>query len=111
MRIKDEINGRLDDFGNLCSSHKVKTLYAFGSSVTDQFDPASSDIDLLVDIDSSDPLERGETLITLWDKFESFFKRRIDLLTNSSIKNPILRKNIDNTKVLIYDGKRKKVLI
>ena len=111
MGIRDEINGRSDDFSKLCSSNKVKELYAFGSSVTDQFDPASSDIDLLVDIDTSDPMEKGEALITLWDEFESFFKRKIDLLTNSSIKNPILRKNIDNTKILIYDGKRKKVLI
>jgi predicted nucleotidyltransferase len=111
MGIKDDIKGRSTVFKNLCSDHKVKSLYAFGSSVTDKFDPVTSDIDLLVEIDDIDPIERGEKLIDLWDKFEIFFNKKIDLLTYSSIKNPILRKNIDNTKILIYEGAGKKVLI
>lgn len=111
MGIKEDIQKRLTDFQNLCIDHKVKSLYAFGSSVTDKFDPMSSDIDLLVEIDDADPIGRGEKLIDLWDKFEIFFNKKIDLLTDSSIKNPILRKSIDNTKILIYDGAGQKVLI
>jgi uncharacterized protein len=111
MRIKDDIKYRLDDFKDLCVDHNVKLLYAFGSAVTEKFDPITSDIDLIVEIEDIDPLERGEKLIDLWDKFEIFFNKKIDLLTDSSIKNPILRRNIDNTKILIYDGKGKKVLI
>ena len=111
MGIRDEIKNKSIVFRDLCSDHQVKSLYAFGSSVTDRFDPAHSDIDLLVEIDNADPIERGENLIDLWDKFESFFNKKIDLLTDSSIKNPILRKSIDNTKILIYDGTGKKVLI
>jgi predicted nucleotidyltransferase len=109
MIIKDEISGRLNDFIALCKSHKVKYLYAFGSSVTDRFDYKNSDIDLLVEIDDDDPIERGEKLISLWDLFELFFHRKIDLLTDSSIRNPFLRKNIDSTKVLIYDGTRQQI--
>ena len=111
MRVKDEIQARVADFVNLCVNHKVMYLYAFGSSTTDSFDPKSSDIDLVIELDSNDPIERGEYLIDLWDKFEAFFKRRVDLLTESSIKNPILKANIDRTKILIYDGKGQKVLI
>ena len=73
MGIQDEIKKRLDDFRNLCSEHQVRYLYAFGSSVTDKFNPVNSDIDLLVEIDDTDPIERGEKLIDLWDKFETFF--------------------------------------
>jgi len=51
-----------------------------------------------------DPILRGELLIDIWDKFETFFQRKVDLLTFNSIKNPILRKNIDSTKILIYEG-------
>ena len=111
MGIRDDIRNRLNDFKNLCVNHQVKTLYAFGSAVTDNFDPISSDIDLLVEIEDPDPIGRGEKLLDLWDKFEAFFNKKIDLLTDSSIRNPILRKNIDNTKILIYDGTGKKVLI
>ena len=34
-----------------------------------------------------------------------------DSLTESSIKNPVLRKNIDNTKILIYDGEGQKIFV
>ena len=80
-------------------------MYAFGSSTTDKFNDITSDIDLLVEIDIPDPIERGEKLLSLWDTFELFFHRKVDLLTDSSVRNPYLRKNIDSTKVLIYDGK------
>jgi hypothetical protein len=111
MGIKEDIKRKLSDFKDLCVNHQVKSLYAFGSSVTDRFDPITSDIDLLVEIEDPDPIERGEKLLDLWDKFESFFNKKIDLLTESSIKNPILKRNIEQTKVLIYDGTGQKVFI
>lgn len=111
MMIKDEILKRLIDFKTICQNHKVKYLYAFGSSVTDNFDYTKSDIDLLVEIDTPDPIERGEKLISLWDNFEDLFHRKVDLLTESSIRNPYLKKSIDSSKILIYDGKGSKVLI
>lgn len=111
MIIKDEILRKNADFKTLCQKHKVKYLYAFGSSTTDKFDFNKSDIDLLVEIDDNDPIERGEKLMSLWDTFETFFNRRVDLLTESSIRNPFLRKSIDSTKILIYDGQGSKILI
>ena len=103
MIIKDEILKKLTVFKMLCQNHKVKYLYAFWSSTNDNFDYDKSDIDLLVEIDAQDPVERGEKLISLWDTFEDFFHLKVDLLTDSSIRNPYLRKNIDSTKILIYD--------
>jgi predicted nucleotidyltransferase len=111
MRIKDEISKNRNNFVILCKDHKVKYLYAFGSSITENFDPDRSDIDLLVEIDSEDPIDRGEKLLSLWDLFEIFFNRKIDLLTENSIRNPFLRKSIDSTKVLIYDGPGQKILV
>lgn len=111
MIVKDEISKHASDFKALCQTHNVRYLYAFGSSTTDQFDSEKSDIDLLVEIDASDPLERGEKLISLWDTFESFFHRKVDMLTDSSIKNPYLRKSIDSTKILIYDGKGAQIFV
>ena len=58
-----------------------------------------------------DPIENGETLISLWDGMESFFKRKVDMLTEKSIKNPYLKKNIESSKMLIYDGQTGKILI
>lgn len=111
MMLIDEIAKRKEIFEKLCADHKVKFLYVFGSSITDRFDSDKSDIDLLVEIDATDPVERGEKLISLWDTFEDFFHKKVDLLTDSSVRNPFLRKSIDSTKVLIYDGSGQKVLI
>ena len=44
--------------------------------------------------------------MSIWDKLELFFQKKVDLLTNNSIKNELLKQNINGTKVLIYDGKR-----
>ena len=111
MNLKESIKYKMADFLSLCKDHNVKSLYAFGSSITDRFNEDSSDIDLLIEIDNEDPIERGENLINIWDKFEHFFQRKVDLLTNTSIKNPILKKSINSTKILIYDGKEQKISI
>lgn len=111
MFIRDAILKKQKDFNQACSSHQVKYLYAFGSSVTNKFDYEKSDVDLLVEIDNSDPIVRGEMLLSLWDTFEMFFHRNVDLLTDSSIRNPYLRKSIDSSKVLIYDGTGQEVFV
>lgn len=110
MKIQEELIGRREELRALCEKHKVQFLYAFGSSVTGNFKLDSSDIDLLVKIDEINPLKRGVLLISFWDELEVFFQRKVDLLTESSIKNPYLRDSINETKVLIY-GSREKVLV
>lgn len=70
MNLKESIKGKMSDFVSLCKFHNVSSLYAFGSSVTDKFNEETSDIDLLIEIDQDDPMERGESLIDIWDKFE-----------------------------------------
>jgi uncharacterized protein len=109
MNLKESIQGKISEFLSLCKSHKVKTIHAFGSCVTNDFNDESSDFDFLIEIESEDPIERGENLISIWDKFEELFQRKVDLLTSSSIRNPILKRTIDSTKILIYDGKEQKV--
>ena len=50
----------IDDYKNaltqLCVKNKVKSLYVFGSVLTSRFNN-DSDIDMIVDIDSTNPLE------------------------------------------------------
>jgi hypothetical protein len=111
MNLMTVIGEKYPDFVTLCHMHSVDKIYAFGSSITDRFNPNSSDIDLVVKVDISDPADRGDALLSLWDKLETLFERKIDLLTDDSIKNPYLRANIDRTKKLIYDREGEQVLI
>lgn len=111
MNIKSIIRERQEEFVELCKQHSVDKLYAFGSSVTDHFEPSKSDIDLIVSLNIKDPIAYGEGLLNLWDLFEIFFNRKVDLLTDESIHNPYLRKSVDATKILIYDGQGEKVFV
>lgn len=111
MNLYSIIKDKSKEFKDTCKQHRVKKLYAFGSSITNSFDLNTSDIDLVVDLSIKDPIEYGEALISLWDSLEVIFGRRVDLLTEDSINNPYLRKSIEATKKLIYDGQGEKVFI
>lgn len=111
MDLMKLIQDKRADFVELCRTHKVGKIYAFGSSITDHFDPLTSDIDIVVKIDIDNPADRGEALLSLWDNLEILFGRKVDLLTEDSIRNPYLKSNIDRTKKLIYDGEGEKVFV
>ncbi len=111
MNLKTILHDCHDEFVLLCRSHKVSKIYAFGSVLTKNFDPKKSDIDVIVSLDITDPLDYGEMLLTFWNNLETFFNRKVDLLTEESIRNPYLRKNIDSSKKLIYDGQREEIFV
>ena len=86
----------------LCEQNGVLRLYAFGSVLRKDFNK-KSDIDLIIELSQEDPIERGEMMLSLWDKFELLFDRKVDLLSNKPIRNPYLAKEIESTKQLIYE--------
>ena len=97
---------------SICDDNQViKNLYIFGSSLTSQFNEAASDVDVLVETTDMLPEEKGEKLMILWDDLELLFNRKIDLLTENSLRNPFLKKEIEQTRKLIYDGQSRKIFI
>lgn len=86
---------------SLCQTHNVKSLFAFGSVCTDQFNE-KSDIDLLISFKPMDYGDYADTYFELADKFESILKRPVDLLTDKSLSNPYFIESINKTKTLIY---------
>ena len=94
----------------LCQRLRVQQLYLFGSAVSPRFDPARSDVDVLVLLPAAlPPLEQGETLLTLWDELETVFQRRVDLLTPEALQNPFLKAEIERTKQLVYETTRPEI--
>jgi predicted nucleotidyltransferase len=86
---------------SLCKKYKVKKLYAFGSVLTDKF-TNQSDIDLVVDFKEIDLKDYVDNYFGLQYSLEDVLGREVDLLEDKAIRNPILRKNIDVSKQLIY---------
>ncbi len=97
---------------NLCNNNKaVNKLYFFGSVLTPKFDEHTSDIDVLIELTNLPPEECGESLIALWDGLESLFNRKVDLLTEKSLRNPFFKKEVEQTKKLFYDRQSTQVFI
>jgi len=85
----------------LCRKHGVRKLYAFGSVLTDRFDE-QSDIDLIVDFDKQAISDYFDNYFDFKYALEDVFARKVDLMEEQPIRNSCLRKNIENTKTLIY---------
>ncbi len=96
-----ELSKYSKEINTLCNQHNVKSLFAFGSVITDKF-TAQSDIDLIVDIDDKDPFVYTDNYFDLKFKLEDLFQRHVDLLEKKALKNTFLIKEIDNTKILLY---------
>lgn len=96
-----ELKEHIEQIKQLCNKHDVRSLFAFGSVASDEL-KADSDIDLLVDIDNNDPIDYTDNYFALKFELEDILKRPIDLLEAKALKNPFLKKQIDNTKVLVY---------
>ena len=95
------LNSHALDILRLCKTYKVKTLYAFGSVLTDKFN-SGSDIDLIVEFQPLNVLDYADNYFALKFSLEDILKRPIDLLEDKAIKNPYFRQNIDHQKQLIY---------
>lgn len=82
--------------------HKVIYAYVFGSATSTNFNN-ESDVDFLVKFsDNLEPLEKGELWWNLHDSLRNLLKREIDIVTESSLKNPYFIEELENTKQLIY---------
>ena len=97
----NELNKYKNEIKDLCLSHGVKFLYAFGSSVNEHFND-QSDIDLLVKFGPVELQDYFANFMDLKNRLESVFHRKIDLVEDQAVKNPIFRSSIDRSKKLIY---------
>ena len=98
MKISEK---NIEQIKELCKEFRVKTFSAFGSVLTDNFS-SDSDIDFVVDFDENDPIKYTDLYFQLKDKLEQILKRQIDLIEERGIKNSFFRKEIDESKVVIY---------
>lgn len=85
----------------LCKSHKVKSLYAFGSVLTDEFN-SESDIDLIVDFANIKVEDYADNYFDFKFSLQDVLKRPIDLLEEKAIRNPYFRKEVNQKRQLVY---------
>jgi len=86
----------------LCTELAVRELRVFGSVVTARFDPAHSDIDVLVEFFEPEAPGIADRFMTLALGLESIFQRPVDLVTKQAMKNPIFRDIVEKTSEPLY---------
>ena len=101
---------KLDKITELCRKYNVKTLWVFGSATGrgidgNPFGP-DSDIDLLVEFedvvyDINSPIS-GFHSFYLKEELEKIFDRKVDLVGIRALRNPVLIRNINKQKQIIY---------
>jgi len=89
---------------DLCKVHQVDAFYIFGSATTDHFNK-NSDYDFLVRFNKSiELLNYADNYFTLLDKLKRILNRNVDLVSERSLKNTILIKEINSTKISLYES-------
>jgi len=86
----------------LCRKYDVARLDVFGSAVRGDFDPAHSDLDFLVDFHNFTIHNAADRFFDLLSDLEKLFGRKIDLVSDTAIRNPYFRKSVDEERVNLY---------
>ena len=96
------IEDRRSELIDLCGRYGVRRLALFGSALRDDFDPGRSDLDFLVEFSPMSPQEHAEAYFGLLEDLESLFGRRVDLLELGAVRNPYLRREIEEQQETLY---------
>lgn len=86
----------------LCRRCHVRRLDVFGSASRDDFDPESSDIDLLVEFESSAASSLFDDYFSLREGLELLFAKPVDLVMASALRNPYVQNSIDSQRLPLY---------
>ncbi len=104
QHIPEFLLEHLTEIRRLCKTHKVKSLWAFGSVLGSSFSP-DSDVDFLYEMDEQHIAEE-ESYFCFWgfyDTLQALLDRPIDMVWYKGIKNPYFKEEVEKTKVLIYE--------
>jgi predicted nucleotidyltransferase/predicted XRE-type DNA-binding protein len=92
----------LRELRSLCRRFDVARLAAFGSVTRDDFDPATSDLDLVVEFRRSRTLGPADQYFRFKAALERLFDRQVDLVELKAMQDSRLKRSIERTQVPVY---------
>ena len=97
------VEERKREIAELCRRYGVERIALFGSAVSGRFDPTASDLDFVVRFSDRQPTGGyAERYLDFADSLERLLGRRVDLVTEQSIRNPYFRREIEATREILY---------
>jgi predicted nucleotidyltransferase len=98
----DLIDQHRANLAELCRRYRVKTLEVFGSAADGTFDPATSDLDFLVEFLPLEDGQHARAYFGLLHGLEDLFDRKIDLVMPRAIRNPYFLEAVNRTRQVFY---------
>ncbi len=96
------IEKKRDELAELCRRYGVERLYLFGSAASGRLQD-SSDLDFVVELADRQPsVGYADRYLGFAEELERLFGRRVDLVTEQSIRNPYFRREVEATRQLVY---------
>jgi len=95
------VDRNIEDLKKLCAMYNVEKIYLFGSVLNSNFNN-ESDIDLLVNFKSIEFSKYFDNYMDFKENLEKLFGRKVDLVEEQTLRDPILINSIDKSKELIY---------
>lgn len=87
---------------DLCRLHHVRRLALFGSAVSGNFDPATSDFDFTVEFEPMPPAEHAQHYFALLEGLSDRLRRPVDLVEWDAVRNPYFRQQVAEQRVELY---------
>ena len=100
-----DISSRHEELRELCRRFHVRRLDLFGSAARDDFVPARSDLDFLVEFDSRAPEALSlKTYFGFKESLEALFGRSVDLVEPGAMRNPYLKASIEHSREPVFEA-------
>jgi predicted nucleotidyltransferase len=86
-----------------CRRFGVQRLEVFGSATRGDFDLVKSDVEFIVSFGDKTPGTYADRYLDFAAAIEQLLGRKVDLLTERSIRNPHFRREIEAARQVVYD--------
>ena len=96
------LEGHRPELVELCRKYRIRRLDVFGSAARGDFNEHSSDVDLLVEFDDMPHADRADAYLGFLVAVEALLRRRVDLVELGAVRNPYLRRGIEESRELVY---------
>jgi len=96
------IENNMERLIELCRKYHVAVLDVFGSAASEDFNEQCSDVDFLVEFDSSVKANRFDNFFALYDELQKLLKRPVDLVEPGGLRNPYFIDSVEKTRKRLY---------
>jgi predicted nucleotidyltransferase len=97
-----DLDAQREDLARLCTKFGVRRLDLFGSAATGAFDPAHSDVDLLVEFEAQSGMTPFDQYFGLREALAALLGREVDLVMEGASQNRYFLESVNKSRRLLY---------